>query len=66
MALAIVVVFLIFAATRGTGQKSNTPQKTTPAGLDRELKAVEDRVDQFEAEALAKLNSKSLDPNETL
>jgi cytochrome c peroxidase len=66
MALAIVFVSLVFAATKGTPQKSNTPQKTTPAGLDRELKAVEDRVDQFEAEALAKLNSKSLDPNEQI
>jgi cytochrome c peroxidase len=60
MALGIVVVSLIFAATKGRPQKANT-QKTTPADLDRELKAVEDRVDQFEANALAELNSKSLD-----
>lgn len=61
MALATVAVSLTVTPAKDARQKTNSPQQKTPAGLERELKAVEHRVDQIEARALAEVNSKSLD-----
>jgi cytochrome c peroxidase len=60
-ALSILLVSVALSATKGMPPKSNPPEKASPTDLDQELRAVEARVDRIEADALARVNSKSLD-----
>jgi cytochrome c peroxidase len=60
-ALAIFVISVAFSETKGIAQKAKPLEKAIPTDLDQELKAVEAKIDRKEADALAQLNSKSLD-----
>jgi cytochrome c peroxidase len=60
-ALSILLVSFALSATKGMPPKSNSPEKASPTDLDQELRAVEAKIDRIEADALTRLNSKSLD-----
>jgi cytochrome c peroxidase len=59
--LAIFVIWVAFSEMKGIAQKSQPLEKAIPTDLDQELKAVEAKIDRIEEDALAELNSKSLD-----
>jgi cytochrome c peroxidase len=65
-ALAIFVISVTFSETEGIAQKKKPLEKAIPNDLDQELKAVEANIDRREADALAQLNSKSLDANQQI
>jgi cytochrome c peroxidase len=60
-ALAIFVISVASSETTGIAQKAKPLEKAIPTDLDQELKAVETNIDLIEADALAQINSKSLD-----